>query len=96
MNQENTDVYEDFYLNRMDSNLESAQQQHNSQQSYTQKQTEDIYYRSLQEHLPKLDPIKPSDVTFLRKRTMNQDNAPNNNTAPSLQADTSQRMKRQR
>lgn len=96
MNQENSDVYEDFYLQHIDAKDEAAGQQQNTQYTSAQHQTEEMYYRSLHEHLPKLDPIKPSEVSFLRKRTMNEENTGNVNGQSTQQEQGSTRMKRQR
>ena len=54
MDQENTNPYEDYYLEQLDNNQQNSQNK--VKQHTTEQQTEELYYRSLQEYYPKLEP----------------------------------------
>lgn len=97
MNQENTNPYEDYYLEQLNAN-ESQNEQSKAGKILAQHQLEEIYYRSLQEHFPKLKPIAPSNTFhLLRKRVVDEENSESfNNSQPNESANEQNTSKRQR
>lgn len=90
MNEENVNPYEDYYLDQLD----NSQKNSNSTpvpNTVEQQQIEEMYYRSLQEHFPKLKPIEASRTfTYARKRNMEEGNNNNNTTIQELKNFTEQ------
>lgn len=74
MNEENINPYEDYYLDQID-NSQTNTGAHPINNAVEQHQIEEMYYRSLQEHFPKLKPIESSKTfAYARKRNVNERN----------------------
>lgn len=84
MNEENINPYEDYYLDQLD-NSQTQPDATASQNAVEQQQIEEMYYRSLQEHFPKLKPIEPSNTfAHVRKRNIDERNTNNVGTIQEI------------
>ncbi|KAG0669074.1 hypothetical protein C6P45_004146 [Maudiozyma exigua] len=84
MNEENVNPYEDYYLDQLD-NSQINSKTTPVPNTVEQQQIEEMYYRSLQEHFPKLKPIDASTTfTYIRKRNMEEGNNTNNSTIQEI------------